>query len=263
MCSRRSGEHQILGGGLTCASPSLRPKVWRREFARACPSRHVTPWSGRRSTRDRDVDAHDPGGLLARRLAGGCASRCPGEPSPAGRRSGNSECPRGRQAAGEGSGESGRTHVPSGRGRAGQQGAGGYLTWLDPTTGEWWQEINLEGRRQHVRLEVQPDSAMSLREKVNRASREPDWWRGGLKPEDPPLQRFSRLSAGVRRTALARARALRDELAGRRRGRPRTRRGRRPPSSPRTAALPGSADGNVSGSDPAALPSRPAARGSR
>ena len=89
---------------------------------------------------------------------------------------------------------------------------GGSLTWLDPTTGQWFQEVNVGGQIQHLALDVQPASGMSLRERVNRASAEPAWWRG-LAPEDKAVLRCARQRSGVRKTAGARARDLRAQLA--------------------------------------------------
>ena len=99
---------------------------------------------------------------------------------------------------------------------------GGYLTWLDPATNAWTQLSVDDGTRTFRTLHVAAAPAMTLREKVNRATREPYWWRHGLEPGDPVLERVARVCRGVRKVSRARGRAVVHrikELGGRGRGR--------------------------------------------
>lgn len=85
---------------------------------------------------------------------------------------------------------------------------GGYLTWVDPATNAWTQLSVANGTRTFVQLQLPPDPAMTLRERVNRASPEPYWWRHGLQAGHPVLDRVARVYTGVRKVSRARGRAV-------------------------------------------------------
>ncbi len=97
---------------------------------------------------------------------------------------------------------------------------GGCLTWHDPVSGQWFQKLVPAGPgvTRIVTLAIPPGAArLPLRDRVDRASERPDWWRYGLPESDASLQRCRRLAVGVRRAGRSCARSRRKQIEAARR----------------------------------------------
>lgn len=99
---------------------------------------------------------------------------------------------------------------------------GGYLSWLDPETGDWFQQ-NFMGANESFRNlgPIQPESMMSLRAMIDGHSAPPRPL-SNLRAAAPALKRARRVRASADRAAVEQARPMKDYLRRLQR-RPRTR----------------------------------------
>jgi hypothetical protein len=99
---------------------------------------------------------------------------------------------------------------------------GGYLSWLDPDSGDWFQQ-NFMGETETFRNlgPIQPAAMMSLRTMIDERSA-PERPLSNLRATAPALKRARRLHASAERAAVKQARPMKDFLR-QLRGQPRKR----------------------------------------
>lgn len=90
---------------------------------------------------------------------------------------------------------------------------GGYLTWLDPFDGHWWQLLwPTEGEQQYVDHGVQHATEGSMREIVDRLTPMP-LQSEGVPTGHPRLEHAQAVNHAVRASGVKRADALRAQIA--------------------------------------------------
>jgi hypothetical protein len=88
---------------------------------------------------------------------------------------------------------------------------GGYLSWLDPATGEWFQQNRMSGNDTVRNLgAIQPDAMMSLRSMIDTRSAPPRPL-SNLR-SSPAIKRAERVRASAERAAVEQAKPMREYL---------------------------------------------------
>jgi hypothetical protein len=90
--------------------------------------------------------------------------------------------------------------------------SGGYISWVDPTTNEWWQQTWF-GSESEFRNLGAADTAMSLRSWIDSRTEHPGIDQG-LPKTDEKLRTAVALGAGTARSAEAKAARLREQISG-------------------------------------------------
>jgi hypothetical protein len=90
---------------------------------------------------------------------------------------------------------------------------GGYLSWRDPATGEWWQADRTEGSELRFRhLGLLDEDGRPIRERVDEWTPMTQLYTGTSR-SDPPLSHAYERRASTRVAAAARAAAIRARMA--------------------------------------------------
>jgi hypothetical protein len=95
---------------------------------------------------------------------------------------------------------------------------GGYLSWRDPATGEWFQHNKMKAEVIRNLGPIQPAMLMSLRSMIDECSAPPHPL-SDLKANSPAIRRAQRVRAAATRAAAQQARPIKDFLRERRRKR--------------------------------------------
>jgi hypothetical protein len=88
---------------------------------------------------------------------------------------------------------------------------GGYISWLDPTSNEWWQQLWF-GDEPEFRNLGKADASMSLRSWIDGQTQHPGIDEG-LPKSDPKLQAAVALGEQTNQSAEAKATRLREQIA--------------------------------------------------
>lgn len=98
---------------------------------------------------------------------------------------------------------------------------GGYLSWLDPSTGDWFQHNKMKGAGTIKALgKIQPGMLMSLRAMIDERSTPPRPL-SQLKSNSPQMRRAQRVRTAADRAAIEQAKPMQAFLRELRRKRPR------------------------------------------
>jgi hypothetical protein len=90
---------------------------------------------------------------------------------------------------------------------------GGYLSWHDPPSDHWWQQIWFDGDPEFIRLGVLDASKGSLRAQIDRKTPIPEMVED-LPEESAVLAATQRSSDSIEESTAARARVLRTQIEG-------------------------------------------------
>lgn len=89
---------------------------------------------------------------------------------------------------------------------------GGYISWHDPTTNEWWQQTWFGDEPEFRSLGVLPENAMSVRSWIDSQTDHPGIDQG-LPPTDENLKTAVALGQGTAQSAEAKAARLREQIS--------------------------------------------------